>query len=78
MRRWRVVLTVDGPPQEMQRLLSDPTLRHLTPKWGRRGGALRVSVTVRTEGGEAVAAMYAVDTLAAAGVPATVVRATPL
>src|SRR5437764_15177721 len=78
MRRWRVVLTVEGEPVEMQRRLSDATLRHMSPSWGRRGGRLTVGLTVRTEGGEPLAEMCAVDTLATAGITATVVRTTPL
>jgi hypothetical protein len=78
MRRWEVVVAVEGQAAEMEARLSDVNLAHVTPTAGRRGRALTVTLVVRTGGGAAVAERYALDALEEAGIPARVVRTVPL
>jgi len=77
VRRWRVVVIIDGDEPTQRRLASAP-LRRMSPSWGRRGGALIVSLTVRTEDGPNAAADLAVEALRTAEIPATLVRTAPL
>ena len=77
VRRWRVVVIVDGDESTQRKLASAP-LRRMSPSWGRRGGALIVSLTVRTEDGPNAAADLALEALRTSAIPATLVRTTPL